>query len=144
MKARRIQKEFGNTTLQLLAQTELLRDLRSDLLKMIRRIPPSEPVARELRERVKNLPCDAVDWKKFDTQFERAHPEFICKLTERAPDLTVTEVRICTMLRMNLKSHEMAQIFCITEVGVEFHRKNIRRKLKLEREERLPLVLGAM
>jgi hypothetical protein len=57
---------------------------------------------------------------------------------------TMTEVRICTMLRMNLKSHEMAQVFCITEPGIEFHRRNIRGKLKLQREERLPIVLGAM
>jgi DNA-binding CsgD family transcriptional regulator len=64
--------------------------------------------------------------------------------TARSPDMTTTEVRICTMLRMNLKSHEIAGIFCITEAGVEFHRKNIRRKLKLEREEKLPIVLGAM
>jgi DNA-binding CsgD family transcriptional regulator len=58
--------------------------------------------------------------------------------------MTTTEVRICTMLRMNLKSHEMAKVFCITEGGVEFHRRNIRRKLKLTKEEKLPIVLGAM
>src|SRR5207302_3044889 len=126
------------------AQTELLSDLRNDLLKIARKIPATEPGVRELRERIKKLPCESVDWEKFDRQFKTVHPEFIRKLTERASDLTVTEVRICTMLRMNLKSHEMAQIFCITEAGVEFHRKNIRKKLRLEREEKLPLVLGAM
>ena len=53
-------------------------------------------------------------------------------------------IPICTMLRMNLKSHEIAGIFCISESGVEFHRQNIRRKLKLRKEEKLPIVLGAM
>jgi DNA-binding CsgD family transcriptional regulator len=38
----------------------------------------------------------------------------------------------------------MAQIFCISEGGVEFHRSHIRKKLKLTREEKLPIVLGAM
>jgi tetratricopeptide (TPR) repeat protein/DNA-binding CsgD family transcriptional regulator len=144
MKAEQIEKELGNATLQLLAQTELLADLRADLLRIARKIPPTEPGARELRERVKNLPCQSVDWEKFDRQFRSVHPEFIRRLTERAPDLTSTEVRICTMLRMNLKSQEMAKIFCITESGVEFHRKHIRKKLKLGREEKLPIVLGAM
>jgi len=144
MKAAQTEKELSNTTLQLLAQTELLRDLRSDLQKIIRKIPPTEPTARELRERIKRLPCDAVDWKKFDAQFAAVHPEFIRNLTQHAPDLTATEVRICTMLRMNLKSHEIAGIFCITEAGVEFHRKNIRRKLGLTKEEKLPIVLGGM
>jgi DNA-binding CsgD family transcriptional regulator len=144
MKAEQTERELGNTTLQFLAQTELLADLRNDLLKIAGKIPPTEPGARELRERIKRLPCESVDWEKFDRQFQAVHPEFIRRLTERAPDLTVTEVRICTMLRMNLKSHEIAQIFCISEAGVEFHRKHIRKKLKLEREEKLPLVLGAM
>jgi tetratricopeptide (TPR) repeat protein/DNA-binding CsgD family transcriptional regulator len=144
MKAEQMEKELGNATLQLLAQTELLSDLRSDLLKIARKIPPTEPGARELRERVKNLPCQSVDWERFDRQFRSVHPEFIRRLTERAPDMTTTEVRICTMLRMNLKSHEMAKVFCITEGGVEFHRRNIRRKLKLTKEEKLPIVLGAM
>jgi tetratricopeptide (TPR) repeat protein/DNA-binding CsgD family transcriptional regulator len=144
MKAEQIEKDLGNATLQLLAQTELLSDLRHDLLKIARKIPPTDPGARELRERVKNLPCQSVDWEKFDRQFRSVHPEFIQRLTERAPDLTMTELRICTMLRMNLKSSEMAQIFCITESGVEFHRKHIRKKLKLGREEKLPIVLGGM
>jgi DNA-binding CsgD family transcriptional regulator len=144
MKAEQIEKELGNTTLQLLAQTELLRDLRNDLMKIARKIPPSEPAARELRDRVKKLPCESVDWEKFDRQFAAVHPDFIRNLIDRAPDLTPTEVRICTMLRMNLKSHEIAGIFCITEAGVVFHRTNIRRKLKLGKEEKLPIVLGAM
>jgi tetratricopeptide (TPR) repeat protein/DNA-binding CsgD family transcriptional regulator len=144
IKAEQTERELGNATLQLLAQTELLHDLRTDLLKIARKIPPSEPGARELRERVKNLPCQSVDWEKFDRQFKAVHPDFIRKLIERAPDLTATEVRICTMLRMNLKSVEMAQIFCISEGGVEFHRSHIRRKLKLTKEEKLPIVLGAM
>jgi len=144
LKSKQIEKQLNNTTLQLLAQTELLRDLRSDLQRIIRKIPPTEPVGRELRDRIKNLLCESVDWKKFDRQFEAAHPEFIRKLTERAADLTPTEVRVCTMVRMNLKSHEIASLFCITEEGVEFHRKNIRRKLGLRKEEKLPIVLGGM
>lgn len=43
---------------------------------------------------------------------------------------------------MDLKSHETASLFCITERGVEFHRVNIRQKLKLRKEEKLPIVLG--
>lgn len=98
--------------------------------------------AHELRNRIKRLPREAVDWEKFDIQFKAAHPDFIRSLTQRAPDLTVTEVRICTMLRMNLKSHEIASVFFITEKGVEFHRVNIRQKLGLRKEEKLPLALG--
>jgi len=144
MKSEQTEQELANSTLQLLAMNELLRDLRNDLLKIARKIPPSEPAARELRERLKRLPCESVDWEKYDHQFRSVHPEFVRSLTDRAPDLTPTELRICTMLRMNLKSHEIAALICTTERGVEFHRVNIRQKLKLRKEEKLPIVLGAM
>jgi DNA-binding CsgD family transcriptional regulator len=48
------------------------------------------------------------------------------------------------MLRLSSKSHEIACIFCITEAGVVFHRTNIRKKLKLGKDEKLPIVFGAM
>jgi tetratricopeptide (TPR) repeat protein len=143
LRAEQAEQELSMSTLQLLAQTELLSDLRSDLLQIARKIPPTEAAAKELRERVKNLPCKAVDWEKFDTQFRAVHPEFSKKLIEKCPELTATELRICSLLRMNLKSEAIAQLFCLSERTVENHRMHIRKKLKLKAGEDLFKVFGA-
>jgi len=144
IKGELVQQQLGNTTLQLLAQAEMLSDLRTDLLKIARKMPPTEPAARELRERVKTLPCQSIDWEKFDTQFKAAHPEFVKKLLDRFPELTPMETRVCTLLRLNLKSHEIAKMFCLEERSIETHRFNIRRKLKIETKQSLSNFLNAL
>ncbi len=144
LRAEHSEQQLTNSTLQLIAQTELLSDLRSDLLQIARKIPPTEPAARELRERVKNLPCQSIDWEKFDAQFKAAHPEFVKKLLERFPELTPMEVRVSTLLRLNLKSHEIAKLFCLEERSIETHRFNIRKKLKLETKQSLSNFLNAL
>jgi len=144
LRAEVAEQQLANYTLHLLAQTELLSDLRADLLQIARKIPPTEPAARELRARVKNLPCQSIDWEKFDTQFAAAHPEFTKKLIERFPELTPMETRVCTLLRLNLKSHEIAKMFCLEERSIETHRFNIRKKLKLETKQSLSNFLNAL
>ncbi len=100
--------------------------------------------AKELRERLKTLPCKAVDWEKFDTQFKAAHPEFTKKLLEKYPELSPTELRICLLVRMNLKSEDIARLLCLSERTVENHRNHIRQKMKLKRSEELAIVLAKM
>ncbi len=143
LRAEQSEQQLSNSTLHLLAQTELLSDLRSDLIAIVRKFP-GDGSAREIRERVKNLPCQSIDWGKFDTQFKAAHPDFVKKLIEAHADLSPMEVRVCTLIRMNLKSEEIARLFCVTERAVEFHRLNIRKKLDLGKKDNLSMVLAKM
>ncbi len=150
MKIAETERELSNATLQLIAQTELLSELREDLLHMAKKFSVATPnermsVAKELRDRIKNLPCKAVDWTKFDTQFKAAHPEFTKKLIERYPTLSPQELRICSLLRMNLTSEAIAQLLCLSERTIESHRLRIRRKMTLTtREEDLTVHLARM
>jgi DNA-binding CsgD family transcriptional regulator len=144
MKPRTARRQLADATLQLLVQNQLLAGLRKDLLRIAQRIPPGDLAARELRQQLRTLACRSIDWEKYDRQFGAIYPGFLYGLIERAPELTEMEVRICTMLRMKLKSREMANLFGISEREVRSYRRNIRRKLQMKREEKLPLVLGAM
>ena len=144
LRAEQSEKELSNSTLQLVAQTELLSELRDGILGIARRFPLPDGAAKELRERLKVLPCKSVDWKKFDTQFKAAHPEFAKKLLEKFPKLTPTEVRICSLLRMNLRSAEIARLFCLSERTIEHHRANVRTKLKLKTSDDLMKILAMM
>ncbi len=131
MKRKQLESELSNSTLQLIAQTELLDELRTSLSNIIRKLPAGDNIAKELREKLRNLPCKSVDWDRFDTQFKAAHPEFTQKLTTAYPTLTPTELRICTLVRMNLRSDEIARLFCLSERTIESHRYKIRKKMDL-------------
>ncbi len=131
MKRKQLESELSNSTLQLIAQTELLDELRTSLSNIIRKLPAGDSIAKELREKLRILPCKSVDWDRFDMQFKAAHPEFTQKLTAAYPTLTPTELRICTLVRMNLRSDEIARLFCLSERTIESHRYKIRKKMDL-------------
>jgi tetratricopeptide (TPR) repeat protein/DNA-binding CsgD family transcriptional regulator len=132
MKREQLERELSNTTLQLLTQTELLAEFREGILAVVRKAPPTEPIARELRERLKVLPCKSIDWDKFEAQFKAAHPEFLLTLKQQYPELSKMETRVCTLLRMNLKSADISRLTCLSERNIENHRYRIRKKLGLE------------
>ena len=95
-----------------------------------------EPIAtlRKIKEKLKDLPCESIDWLKFEKEFAAVHPEFRKLLKSKHPSLTAQEARLCLLLRVGMKSHEAARLMCISERGVESHRANIRRKLGLKGE----------
>ena len=144
MKKAQLERELANTTLQLLTQTELLAEFREGILNVVRKAPPTEPIVKDLKEKLKVLPCKSIDWDKFEAQFKAAHPEFTLKLKEIYPDLTKMEVRICTLIRMNLKSTDISRLTCLTERNIENHRYRIRKKMKLETEQDLGVELGKL
>ncbi|MFI5264938.1 MAG: helix-turn-helix transcriptional regulator, partial [Candidatus Kapaibacterium sp.] len=73
-----------------------------------------------------------------------AHPEFRLKLLELYSDLTKMELRICTLIRMNLKSDDISRLTCLSERNIENHRYRIRKKMKLVKEQDLGQELAKM
>jgi tetratricopeptide (TPR) repeat protein/DNA-binding CsgD family transcriptional regulator len=142
LRAEQSEKELANSTLQLVSQTELLTELRDDLLGVVRKFPMPDGAAKELRDRIKLLPCKSVDWAKFDMQFKAAHPEFTKKLAELHPTLTAMELRICSLLRMNLTSEEIARLFCLSSRAIESHRFRIRKRIGIPHTTDLAIYLA--
>jgi tetratricopeptide (TPR) repeat protein/DNA-binding CsgD family transcriptional regulator len=136
-----LKRELHNTTTALLTQTELLANFRDEIRAAVRKLPPTEPVVKELKEKLKALPCESVDWERFDAQFKAAHPEFVKNLTTTHADLTSMEVRICSLLRSSLKSQDIGRLLCLSDRTVENHRFNIRKKLALARSVDLKVYL---
>ncbi|MDP4219134.1 MAG: hypothetical protein Q8896_01725 [Bacteroidota bacterium] len=138
------EKELSHQAIQLVTQTELLAKFRDELREIVRKYPSTEPGMREVKEKLKDLPCKSIDWEEFEKHFSGLHPEFTKNLANRYPNLTPMQMKMCPLLRLNLKSYEIARLFCITERAVEFHRLNIRKKLSLAKEQNLASALGSL
>jgi DNA-binding response OmpR family regulator/DNA-binding CsgD family transcriptional regulator len=68
----------------------------------------------------------------FETQFRDIHSDFYERLDKNHPDLTATEKKICTFLKMNLNSKEIAVLLLSTPASIEVTRAKIRKKLGLD------------
>ncbi|MFZ4707490.1 MAG: response regulator [Bacteroidales bacterium] len=68
----------------------------------------------------------------FETQFRDVHSDFYERIDTKHPELTPTEKKICTFLKMNLNSKEIAVLLLSTPASVEVTRSKIRKKLGLD------------
>ena len=137
------ERDLANTASSLAAQTELLGNFRADLRKIVLRPDRYEPedIIKQVREKLKELPCEMIDFSKFEGQFATVHPEFRAKLETKYPELTAQEVKMCMLVHVNLKNAAIARLMCLSERTVEKHRENIRKKFDLKKGEDLSELL---
>jgi len=76
-------------------------------------------------------------WKEFEVRFEQVHKDFSARLLASCPSLSPAEIRICSFLRLNMTSKEIALISNRSLRTVENTRNNIRAKMKLPPEANL-------
>ncbi|MEO6049316.1 MAG: LuxR family transcriptional regulator, partial [Candidatus Kapaibacterium sp.] len=84
------------------------------------------------------------DWKIFERQLDQLHPDFLRTLSERYPDLTPAELKVCALLRTNLSTKDISGVLYLSERTVENHRYRIRRKMRLPADTNLSLLLAGM
>ena len=77
------------------------------------------------------------DWENFVYHFDKAHNSFTMNLKQKYPKLTANELKLCTFLRLNLSTKEIAQLMNISLRGVELSRYRLRKKLELPTETSL-------
>ncbi|MCU7615812.1 tetratricopeptide repeat protein [Chryseobacterium sp. PBS4-4] len=73
----------------------------------------------------------------FLARFKEVYPEFYCKLTSAYPDLTISQLRFCAMLKLNFSTKEIAHYHHTTVRGVQTKKTRLRKQLNLSSEEDL-------
>ena len=78
--------------------------------------------------------------KQLDPEVEQ---EFLCRLKKQYPNLSSNDLRICTLLRQNFSTKEVAQNLAIGADSANKARYRIRKKLGLSRKDDLiQFILG--
>lgn len=77
------------------------------------------------------------DWLDFKRLFERLNPNFFARLQQSAPDLTNAEIRLVTLLKLNLSNLEISRALGISADSVRKTSLRLRKKLSIELHEEL-------
>lgn len=75
--------------------------------------------------------------KEFEARFKGVYEAFYKQLSALAPDLTANEIRVCSLIRLNLSTKEIAQLTSRSVGTIENSRIRIRKKLGLGSDENL-------
>lgn len=123
-------------------QSQLLNSIENDksyddIIKFINKLGyDSDTKTSNLLEQIigyikRNKPQKNI-WEEFVNKFQEVNPQFIKTLTEKYPDLTSTEIKICALTSIGLNSKDIANMLKLSSRSIENHKYNIRKKFKLE------------
>lgn len=71
------------------------------------------------------------DWTNFKRMFEKVHVDFFVRLKEKYPDLTLAEIRLIALTKLNLSVTEIANMLGISPDSVRKTGSRMRKKLNL-------------
>jgi FixJ family two-component response regulator len=130
-------KELAIAALHLANYQKRNEELLIEIKKLIPFINKEgmEIVRKIINDNKSNYESDFLD--VFETQFRDIHTNFYGLLDHQHPELTPTEKKICTFLKMNLNSKEIAVLLLSTPASIEVARSKIRKKIGLDHSQSL-------
>lgn len=124
-------KDLANMALDVFTKNEVLEKLRTALQNSLSK----GQYGRKNLEFLLKIINENIDsqefWDVFQNNFDLIHEKFFRNLRERYPSLTATDLRFCTLLRLNLSTKDIAQMTNLTIRGVEAARYRLRKKLNI-------------
>jgi tetratricopeptide (TPR) repeat protein len=131
-------KSLSRSALHLIQKNEFLVSLKDNLNKIKK--GDEKEINKKIRKLTKSIDRNFSldeDWKEFESIFQQVHDTFLDQLSEKFPDLSASEVRLCAMIRINLHSNEIASVLGISQDSLRVARYRLRKKLALEKGDNL-------
>ncbi len=116
-------------------KNEMLEEIKSKLEMIKRTVDPvtRTMVARLLRNVHYSRQANK-DWDSFRIYFEKLHENFFRGLKEVFPHLKLSDLKLCTLLRLNLDAAEIANIMEISPQSVRVMIHRLRKKLSVKND----------
>ncbi|MDG5492029.1 hypothetical protein [Psychroserpens sp. SPM9] len=130
------EKELTTHALHLAHKNEVLLDLKSQL----KELKSTSDNSRNYQKVINTINLDINNdnnWEQFRTYFEDVHKGFNAKVMKSYPGVSTNDLRLMSLLKMNLSSKEIANILNISTEGVKKARYRLRKKLNLSTEDSL-------
>ncbi|NND31092.1 MAG: tetratricopeptide repeat protein [Saprospiraceae bacterium] len=138
-------KELLAKVLQLAQKNEFLQSLEEQVSALKSSADDSvNTTSRRIRRMISNDALDANEWDQFAEEFSSIHQDFIATITEKYGAFSQTELRLASLLKMNLSSKDIASILRISDAGIKKARYRLRKKMGLETGEDLQAIIVAI
>jgi hypothetical protein len=125
--------ELMLTMRYLIRKTDTLREVR-DRIESARETSEKLPARfiREMQQIIDHgLDSQTEEWQNVMKNLKLSQEGFFSKMKNKYPDLTPNDLRLCSYLRLNFTTKEIASLSNISTRAVEIGRYRLRTKLKL-------------
>ena len=77
------------------------------------------------------------DWNEFNIRFTSVNKDFYKTLSEKFPELTQRDHKLCALIKLNFTSKEISQLLGISMESVNTSRYRLRKKMQLSKTDNL-------
>lgn len=138
-------RELSSHILQIVQKNKAMEELKARLEGLIK------DDKRDQRKQIKKLVqqinesfTNDRNWEEFNAVFEHVHQSFFDKLKAHSDQLTSHDIRLISLLKMNLPSQEVATLLGISPDSLRVTRYRLRKKLNLRQGENLTAFIQAL
>ncbi|HEY0769021.1 MAG TPA: hypothetical protein VGD31_01715, partial [Sphingobacteriaceae bacterium] len=82
------------------------------------------------------------NWIEFRKLFDKVHAGYIYRIKSKYVNLTETDIRLITLMKLQLNYREMANMLGVTTEAVRKARQRLRKKLGLKQEDNMEKLLS--
>ncbi|MEZ4960345.1 MAG: hypothetical protein R2830_11060 [Saprospiraceae bacterium] len=118
-------KDLATFTQHLREKSELAENLRLEMEKLSRSGERSD----YLEQLTHSTILTDEDWTQFRGIFEKVHPDFIAEQKTLHPGLTQAELRYLVLEKLQLSTHEMANMLGVSDGTIRQTRMRLKRKI---------------
>jgi tetratricopeptide (TPR) repeat protein len=136
----RLSNEVAGLLLQILKKDEVLGQLEKESSALINYSKETQEFLRPILTRVSEELRESENEKNVIDKLQSVQRYFTNALEKKYPSLTEAELKVCTLLRLGMSSHEIASSLGISIRTVENHRLHIRQKLHLDHKHTIQRV----
>jgi len=129
-------KEFTTNVMYLMKKNEMLSEISEELVQI-----KNEAVKDETKVALKKIANKLQKskekdiWEEFELRFNQVHIDFYKNLTQKFPELTSNDLRLCAFLKLNMSSKEISEITGQQVTTLDHARSRIRKKLGISKTQ---------
>ncbi len=129
------QKQLTMQTVNMMQNSELLQSVLTDIRTLIPMTnSEGKALISSLEYKINDNSNEHI-WKEFEICFEKVYSNFYNKLTEKVPDISVREKRLCAFLKMNMSTKEIAAITFQTPNSIDVAKHRLRKKIGIDSDD---------
>ena len=134
------EKELTTHALHLAHKNEVLINLKSQITDL----KHTDNSTKKYQNIINNINLDISGdnaWDQFRSYFEDLHKDFNASIMKKYPEISNNDLRLMSLLKMNLSSKEIAHILNISNEGVKKARYRLRKKMNLATDDSLQEII---
>lgn len=135
-------REITSHTLQAIEKNQLLEEVKWSITEIIK--SDGRSYKKELRKLLNKIHQNFnkdVHWEDFRRVFEGINQDFFQQLQKINPDLSSTDIRLVSLIKLNMNTPDIAALLGISTDSLRVSRYRLRKKLHLEQGKSLTAFL---